>query len=69
MERRFVRVSEACRIFGCSRATLYKRIKEDSTFPRLLKLFGEGTKSSAFLSTDIERWMTRIAERDEQADF
>jgi len=40
MSKRFIRIREACRIFGVGRSTLYHRIKTDPHFPKPVKILG-----------------------------
>jgi predicted DNA-binding transcriptional regulator AlpA len=64
-QKRFIRIPEACRIFGVGRSTLYHRIKTDPHFPKLVKILGPGTKPSGFIDTEIAEYQAaRIAERD-----
>jgi len=64
--QRFIRFPEALKLLGIGRSTAYRKIKSDPTFPKPVKILGEGTKPSAFIEAEIAAYQAaRIAERDE----
>jgi prophage regulatory protein len=49
---------------GLGRATIYERMAE-GTFPRPVKLLGEGSKAVGWVGSEIAAWQrVRIAARD-----
>lgn len=66
MENRIVRVSELVKIVGMSRATIWRRIKSDSSFPQLVRL-GDGKSGCVgFLSQEVEEWLAQLVEKRNQ---
>jgi predicted DNA-binding transcriptional regulator AlpA len=65
MQIRFIRLGEASKILGVDRSTVYRKIKKDPNFPRLVKPLGEGTKPSAFVDSELAAYQAaRIAENN-----
>lgn len=67
METKIVRLNNLVKILGMSRATIWRRIKSDQSFPQVVRL-GEGkTGCVGFLSVEVEQWLQKIVEqRDNQ---
>ena len=63
METKIVRLNNLVKILGMSRATIWRRIKSDESFPKIVRL-GEGKKGCVgFLSVEVEQWLEKIVER------
>lgn len=50
-----LRPKEVCKLLSISMTSLYRRINEDPTFPRRIRL-GKG-RSVGFLESDIKEWL------------
>lgn len=65
-----VRIPDVMDILGCSRATIYKRLGDDPTFPKPVPL-SDSTKRGApvgFVLAEVQEWVRkRIARRSEVA--
>jgi prophage regulatory protein len=60
--KRFLRIKEASRITGVPRSSLYELMRDDPTFPKLVKL---NKRTKAFVEEELAEWIEqRIAERD-----
>ena len=53
-----LKMSTAAAISGLSEATLYRRAKTDSTFPKLIKL---GTRCTRIRAGDLTAWLSAQA--------
>ncbi|KPZ12166.1 helix-turn-helix transcriptional regulator [Pseudomonas syringae group genomosp. 3] len=65
-----IRFPEVEVITGLARATVYKRLKDDPTFPRPVSLSNSKSRGSpvGFVLAEVQAWVrTRIAMRSEAA--
>lgn len=49
-----LKIKQVCKKIGMSRATVYRLLKIDQTFPKPLKL---GLAAIGWLESDIEAWL------------
>lgn len=68
-ESTLIRIADVMAITSMARATVYKQMKEDPTFPRPVKL-GNGEARNApvgFVLGEVRQWVKdRISSRDEE---
>ena len=65
-----IRFSEACALTGLGRPALYKRLANDSTFPRRVPLSSSKARGApvGFVLAEIQAWVAaQIAKRDQEA--
>ncbi|MNZ57660.1 Prophage CP4-57 regulatory protein (AlpA) [compost metagenome] len=65
-----VRIPEAEKIVGLKRVTIYKRLKDDPTFPRPVPLTDSTARGApvGFVLAELQEWVrSRIARRSEVA--
>lgn len=65
-----IRMPELLRLTGLQRATVYKRLKDDLTFPRPVPLSDSDARGApvAFVLAEVQAWVrARIASRGEVA--
>ncbi|WP_095149075.1 AlpA family transcriptional regulator [Pseudomonas sp. Irchel s3a18] len=65
-----IRIPELSAITGVARATVYKRLKDDPTFPRPVPLSNSKSRGSpvGFVLAEVQAWVRqRIALRNEVA--
>lgn len=65
-----IRVPEVSAITGLARPTIYKRLKDDPTFPRPVSLSNSKSRGSpvGFVLAEVHAWVaSRIAKRDQGA--
>lgn len=63
---RLIRMPELLRLTGLQRATVYKRLKDDKTFPRPVPLSTSTARGApvAFVLSEVQEWIgARIASR------
>lgn len=63
---RLIRMPELLRLTGLRRATVYKRLKDDQTFPRPVPLSASTARGApvAFVLSEVQEWIeARIASR------
>lgn len=63
-----IRMADVSAITGLARATIYKQLKSDPTFPRPVKLGNSGGRSApvGFVLAEVQAWVrARIAARDD----
>ncbi|MFA5548627.1 MAG: AlpA family phage regulatory protein [Porticoccaceae bacterium] len=63
-----IRIPEVMAITGLGRATVYKRLREDSSFPRPVKLGEAGNRGArvGFVLGEVRQWVRQQVEsRDE----
>lgn len=63
-----IRMPEVEAITGFARATIYKRLKDDSTFPRPVPLSNSKSRGApvGFVLSEVQAWVQlRIASREE----
>ncbi len=63
-----VRIPEAEKIVGFKRVTIYKRLKDDPTFPRPVPLTDSTARGApvGFVLAELQEWVrSRIARRSE----
>lgn len=64
---RLIRMPELMRLTGLQRATVYKRLKDDRTFPRPVPLSTSTARGApvAFVLSEVQAWIeARIASRE-----
>lgn len=64
---RLIRMPELLRLTGLRRATVYKRLKDDRTFPRPVPLSTSTARGApvAFVLSEVQGWIeARIASRE-----
>ncbi|WP_057458210.1 AlpA family transcriptional regulator [Pseudomonas syringae] len=65
-----IRIPEMEVITGCKRATFYKRLKDDPTFPKPVPLSNSKARGApiGFVLAEVQEWVrSRIAMRSEAA--
>lgn len=65
-----IRMPEVETLTGCKRATIYKRLKDDPTFPKPVPLSNSTSRGApvGFVLAEVQEWVRqRIAKRDEVA--
>ncbi|WP_222610602.1 helix-turn-helix transcriptional regulator [Undibacterium griseum] len=66
MKNRVIRLSELVDILGVSKATIWRRIKSDSNFPKFIRLGGSKSSAIGFIESEIDEWIDEQArKRDE----
>ena len=58
--RRVVRLAEVMEITGLSRTTIWRR-ERDGSFPRPIRLGGEGTRAVGWREQDIYDWIDGLS--------
>lgn len=64
---RLIRMPELMRLTGLQRATVYKRLKDDRTFPRPVPLSTSTARGApvGFVLSEVQAWIeARIASRE-----
>lgn len=60
-----IRVTDVCRMTSLSRSSVYKRLKEDSTFPRPVSLTDSAARGApvAWVLGEVQTWVRSRVER------
>jgi len=59
-----LRYSDLEEMLGLNRVTVWRRVKNDPTFPKPIRLGGKKTSAVGFLKSEIELWLSeQMAER------
>lgn len=61
MEYQIIRLSAVAKMLGLSRATIWRRLNDDPTFPRPLKLGSSDRSAVGFIQSEIEDWLKKSA--------
>lgn len=63
MNYQILRIKEAAKKLGVSPATMWRRIKEDETFPRLIRLGSTPHSAVGFLQHELEDWLNNSTQQ------
>ena len=66
MNYQILRIKVAAKRLGVSPATLWRRIKEDNTFPRVIKLGSTPHSAIGILQHELEDWLNKPTQQRQQ---
>lgn len=62
MKNKIVRINEVAKKLGLSRATIWRRIKDDETFPQPVRLGFSQRSAVGLLETEVNCWLKKSAQ-------
>lgn len=62
MQYQIIRISTCAKMLGLSRATIWRRLRDDETFPRLVKLGNSEKSAVGFFQNEVESWIEKSAQ-------
>ena len=63
MNHQIVRMKEAAKKLGISPATMWRRVKDDETFPRLIRIGSSPRSAVGFFQHELEDWLSKSTEQ------
>ena len=63
MNYQIIRIKEVAKRLGVSPATVWRRLKEDETFPRLIKLGSTSRSAVGILQHELENWLSNSTQQ------
>lgn len=62
MRYQIIRLSLVAKMLGLSRSTIWRRLNDDATFPRPLRLGSSRRSAIGFIQSEIEAWLEKSAQ-------
>lgn len=66
MQYRIVRLKQLATILSLSRATLWRRVKSDSDFPKIIRLGSSERSAVGFLENEVNDWLEKCVDKREE---